>query len=129
MKVSAHKELIERAKAYLAQNAAESGADVLIGELVEALGDFQHVGWSEPGEHPAEVHDDLTEFALCHHSGAGEAVLEVMPIWAHKPLWVNVYAVGDGSDNWEEVDLHDTRNEAEWADAKYQAEIAESETV
>lgn len=129
MKVLAHKELIERAKAYLAHNAAESGADVLIGELVEALSGFQHVGWAEPGEHPAEVHDDLTEFALCHHSGAGDAVLEVMPVWVHAPLWVNVYAVGYSGDQWEEVDLHETLEQARAADAKYQAEVANSEPV
>lgn len=129
MKPSAHKALIERARGYLAANAAESGADVLIDELATALAGFQHVGWSEPGEHPSEVHDDLSEFVLCHHSGAGDAVLEVMPVWVHAPLWTNSYAVGDGGDTWEEVDLHETLEQARAADAKYIAEVAKQEPV
>ena len=130
MTPKAHKALIERARGYLAANAAESGADVLIDELVQALAGFQHVGWSEPGELPSEVHDTLSEFVLDYHSGAGEAVLEVLPVWVHAPLWTNTYAVGDGhGDAWEEVDLHETREQAEKADTAYLAEVAHQEPV
>lgn len=130
MKPSAHKDLIERAKRYLAANAAESGADVLIDDLVKALEGFQHIGWSEPGEHPSEVHDTLSEFVLDYHSGAGEPVLEVLPVWVHAPLWTNSYAVGDGhGDTWEEVDLHETKEQAEAADAAYTAAVAHQEPV
>ncbi|CAB4146640.1 hypothetical protein UFOVP1157_47 [uncultured Caudovirales phage] len=123
----AKKALVERARAYLAANAAESGADVLIDELATALDGFQLAGWAEPNEAVQEVHQDLSEFVLDHHSGAGEPVLEVMPVWVSKPMWTHAYCVGDESDQWEEVDIFDTEEQANAAKAKYEAEVAHLE--
>lgn len=124
-----HKELVARAKSYLAANAAESGADVLINDLVAALECFQPIGWAEPGEQPTEIHEDLGEFVLDHHSDAGSQVLEVMPIWASTPQWAVTYCVGDESDQWEEVDLYPTQAAADAAHAKNEAAIANTEPV
>lgn len=95
----------------------------------EMLAQFQFAGWAEPGQAVSEVHDDLSEFVLSHHSGCGDPVLEVMPVWVSRPMWTNSYVVGDEGDQWEEVDLHDTKEQADAADAKYLAEVASQEPV
>lgn len=92
-------------------------------DAADTLAGFQFAGWSEPGQPPSEVHDDLSDFCLCHHSASGDSVLEVLPVWVHNPKFAVVYSVsptGDPecSDTWEQVDLFSTYAEAVAADAR-----------
>lgn len=96
---------------------------------LSALSQFQHAGFAVAGEPPSEVHEDLSEFVLDHHPSAGDPVIEVMPVWVGKPQWTVSYCVGDEGDQWEEVELYDTKEEADAAHAKNQAEIANLEPV
>lgn len=85
----------------------------------------QRVGWAEPGEFPSEVHEDVSEFVLDHHSGAGDSVLEIMPVFVGPSKWAVTctYATDEhATDEYEDVTVYDTLDQARAADAKNDAE-------
>lgn len=103
----------------LRRDVATDIADAILKDV------FQRAGWAEPGEFPAEVHEDVAEFAIDYHSAAGDQVLELMPVYVAAPVWGVVVEYGSGDDHSHyDVTLHDTRAEADAQHAKNEADIA-----
>lgn len=103
----------------LRRDVATDIADAILKDV------FQFAGWAEPGEFPSEVHEDAAEFCTDYHSAAGDQVLELMPVYASKPVWGVACEYGsNGECEYIDVSMHETRAEADAKHAKNEAEIA-----